>query len=52
MGRFFLGLKHILYHLGKANILVDILNKLFMVSTTHVEEGKKELTKKVHILSG
>ncbi|WMV50059.1 hypothetical protein MTR67_043444, partial [Solanum verrucosum] len=37
-------LKHyymsILYHLGKANVVVDAFNRLSMGSTTHVEKGK------------
>ncbi|WMV38444.1 hypothetical protein MTR67_031829 [Solanum verrucosum] len=41
----------ILYHPGKANVVVDALSRLSMDSTSHVEEGKKELAKEVHRLS-
>ena len=35
----------ILYHLGKANVVVDALSRLCMGSTTHVE-GKKRFSEK------
>ncbi|KAH0765914.1 hypothetical protein KY285_001785 [Solanum tuberosum] len=41
----------ILYHPGKANIVVDPLSRLSMGSTTHFEEGNKELAKDVHRLA-
>ena len=41
----------ILYHPGKANIVADSLSRLSMGSTAHVEEGKRELAKDVHILA-
>ena len=37
----------ILYHVGKANVISDALSRLSMVSTSHVEEGKRELGKDV-----
>ena len=40
----------ILYHQGKANVVFDVLSRLPMSSTTHVEEEKKELLKYVHRL--
>ncbi|KAH0780669.1 hypothetical protein KY290_000267 [Solanum tuberosum] len=41
----------ILYHPSKANVVVDALSRLSMRSTTHFEEGKKELAKEVHRLA-
>ncbi|WMV46551.1 hypothetical protein MTR67_039936 [Solanum verrucosum] len=41
----------ILYHPGKANVVVGALNMLSMGSTAHVEEDKKELAKDVHRLA-
>lgn len=41
----------ILYHLGKANVVVDSLIRLSMGSTSHVEENKKEFEKDVHKLA-
>ncbi|KAH0669484.1 hypothetical protein KY285_023648 [Solanum tuberosum] len=38
-------------HLGKANVVVDALRKLFMGSVAHVEEEKNELEKDVHRLA-
>ena len=38
----------ILYHPGKANVVVDALSKLSMGSTANVEEEKRELDKDVH----
>lgn len=31
------------YHLEKANVVADALSRLSMWSTTHVDDGKKEL---------
>ena len=39
------------YHLGKANVVADALSKLIMGSTTHIDDGKKELVKNVHRLA-
>ena len=39
-----------LYNLGKANAVADSLSRLFIGSTFHVEEGKRELAKDVHRL--
>ena len=41
----------ILYHLGKANVVVDSLSRLSMGSTTHVEEEKRELSKGLYRLA-
>ncbi|KAH0757858.1 hypothetical protein KY290_021351 [Solanum tuberosum] len=41
----------ILYHPGKANVVADALSRLSMGSTTHIEEGKRELAKDVHRLA-
>lgn len=41
---------HIVYHLGKANVIVDALRKLSMECTSHVQEGKRELDNDVHTL--
>ncbi|KAH0691243.1 hypothetical protein KY285_018431 [Solanum tuberosum] len=41
----------ILYHPGKANVVADALSRLFMGSTAHVEEEKRELAKDVHRLA-
>ncbi|KAH0744677.1 hypothetical protein KY290_032670 [Solanum tuberosum] len=41
----------ILYHPGKANVIADALSRLYMGSTAHVEEVKKELVKDVHRLA-
>ena len=38
----------ILYNPGKANVVADSLSRLSMGSTTHIEEGKRELAKDVH----
>lgn len=40
----------ILYHPGKANVVVCAPNRLLMGSTAHVEEEKKEFAKEVHRL--
>ena len=39
---------HILYHPGKANVVVDALSRLSMGNTTNLEEEKKELSIDVH----
>ena len=36
---------------GNANVVDDALSRLIMGSTDHVDDGKKELVKDVHILS-
>ena len=41
----------ILYHPGKANVVIDGLRRFSMGSTAHVEEEKKELAKYMHSLS-
>ena len=41
----------VLYHLGKANILVDALSRMSMGSVAHVDDSKKKLTQEVHHLS-
>ena len=41
----------ILYHLGKANVVVDALSRLSMSSIAHGEEEKRELPKDVHIFA-
>ena len=41
----------ILYHPGKANVVADSLSRLFMGSTAHVEEEKRELVKDVNRLA-
>ena len=41
----------VLYHPGKANVMVDALSRLSMGSVAHVEEGKKELARDVPCLS-
>jgi len=32
---------NVVYHLGKANVVVDSLSRLYMGSVAHVEEEKK-----------
>ena len=39
------------YHPGKANVIADALNRLFMGSVSHVEEEMNELVKDVHRLA-
>ncbi|KAH0720379.1 hypothetical protein KY285_005181 [Solanum tuberosum] len=39
----------ILYHPGKANVVVDALSRLSMGSTAHIEEEKRELAKDVNV---
>ncbi|WMV25803.1 hypothetical protein MTR67_019188 [Solanum verrucosum] len=41
----------IIYHPGKANVIVDTLSKFSIGRTAHVEEVKKELAKEVHRLA-
>jgi len=41
----------VLYHPGKANIMVDAISKIFMGSVSHLVEGKKELARDVHRLA-
>ena len=36
------------YHPGKANVVVDTISKLYMGSTSHLEEKNKELAKVMH----
>lgn len=40
----------VLYHPGKANVVVDALSRLSMGSVAHVEEHKRDLVCDVHIL--
>ena len=39
------------YHPGQANVVADAFSRMSMGSTTHVEDEKKELEKKVHRLA-
>ncbi|PHU18134.1 hypothetical protein BC332_13829 [Capsicum chinense] len=41
----------VLYHPGKANVMVDALSRVSMGSGSHVVEGKKELAHDVHHLA-
>ena len=41
----------VLYHPGKANIVVDALNYMTMGSLSHIDEAKKDLEREVHRLS-
>ena len=41
----------VLYHLGKANVVVDTLSCMTMDSVSHIEEAKKYKLKDVHRLS-
>ena len=41
----------ILYHPGKANVVVDALSRLSMGSIAHFEKDKKELAKDMHRLA-
>ena len=41
---------NILYHPGKANVVVDTLNIMTMGSVSHIDEVKKSLVKDVHRL--
>ena len=38
----------VLYHPGKANVVVNALSRMTMGTVSHVEEGKKDLLKYVH----
>ena len=40
----------VLYHLGKANVIVDALSSLSMNSVSHVDEAKKDLVRDNHRL--
>ncbi|WMV58165.1 hypothetical protein MTR67_051550 [Solanum verrucosum] len=42
---------NVLYHPGKANVVVDALSRLSTSSVSHVEEEMKELAKDVHRLA-
>ncbi|WMV37818.1 hypothetical protein MTR67_031203 [Solanum verrucosum] len=42
---------NVLYHPGKANVVVDALSRLSMGSAAHVEEERKELANDVHRLA-
>ena len=39
------------YHPGKVNVVADALSRMSMGSTTHIEDGKKELVKDIHRLA-
>ncbi|KAH0657372.1 hypothetical protein KY285_032254 [Solanum tuberosum] len=41
----------VLYHPGKANVIVDALSRLSMCSVAHIEDEKKELVREVHRLA-
>ena len=41
----------VFYHLDKDNVVLDALSCMTMGSVSHVEEGQKDLVKKVHRLS-
>ncbi|WMV08498.1 hypothetical protein MTR67_001887 [Solanum verrucosum] len=41
----------ILYHPGKTYVVADVVSRLSMCSTAHVEEENRELTKHVHRLA-
>ena len=41
----------VLYHPGKANVVVDALSCMTMGSVSHIEEDKKDLEKDVHSLA-
>ena len=41
----------VLYHPGKAYVVVDALSHMTMGSVSHVEEAKKDLLKDVHNLA-
>lgn len=41
----------VLYHPGKANVVIDTLIRLPMGSVSHVEDGKKKLVQVVHQLT-
>ena len=39
------------YHQGKTNVVADALRRMSMGSTSHVDDGKKELVKNAHRLA-
>ena len=39
------------YNPGKANVVADALSRLSVGITTHVDDGKKELVKDIHLLA-
>lgn len=39
------------YHMGKANMVADALNILYMGSLSHIEKKKRERVKHIHRLS-
>ena len=39
------------YHPGKANVVENVLSRLYMGNVAHVDEERKELAKYVHRLS-
>ena len=39
------------YHLGKANVVADVLSLMTMGSMSHIDEAKSYLVKYVHMLS-
>ena len=39
------------YHLGKANVVADVLSRLSISSVSHIDDEKKKLVKEVHQLS-
>ena len=41
----------VLYHLGKANVVADALNRMTMGSVSHIYEAKIDLVKNVHKLA-
>ena len=41
----------ILYHPGKANVVVDALSRMTMESVSQLEDGKKDLVHNVHRLA-
>ena len=41
---------NVYYQQGKANVVVDALSRMIIRSTTHVEDGKKDLVKYIHRL--
>ena len=41
----------VLYHSGKANVVVDALSQMTMGSVSHLNEAKKDLAREVHRLA-
>jgi len=41
----------VLYHPGKANVVVDALSRLEMGNVAHIDEEKKELVRDIHRLA-